>query len=154
MDMLPEEIKKSNNLGTAKFILLNIFTLNIFFAYRISVMNDLIHSFSGERIASDRFKYIMFVCVAFYILFLGSNLGTGADDDSVVSLLCSIAFSGMAIYWAFQAKTKIELYCLKELGFPYKMNGFYTFLFNAFYINYCLNDIQNESIKHEYLKKS
>lgn len=152
--MLPEEIKKENNLGTGKFVLLNIFTINIFFAYRISVMTDVIRSFSGERIASEAFKYVMFVCVAFYILFFGSNLSTGADDDSFAAFLLSLAFSGMAIYWAFQAKTKIELYCLKELGFPYKMNGFYTFLFSAFYINYCLNDIQNESIKHEYLKKS
>lgn len=152
--MPPEEIKQNNNLGTGKFVLLNIFTLNIFFVDRISVMTSVIKSFSGDQISSDRFKYIMQILVAGYILFFGSSIGVGDTADSTISTLFSLAFAGMAIYWSFQAKSKIELYSVKELGFSYKMNSFYTFLFNAFYINYCLNDLSDEAIKNKYLKSS
>ncbi len=48
----------------------------------------------------------------------------------------------MWIIWSFRAKRALEEYCFIEHKVDLKMKGFYTFLFTVFYINYCINDLQ------------
>ncbi|MXV44433.1 hypothetical protein GS501_05145 [Saccharibacter sp. 17.LH.SD] len=150
--MLPEEIKQKNNLGTGKFLLLNLVTLSIFSLERISVMTSLIESFSGEKISSEKFKITLQVITSFYILLSGENTFNRNAFIGLLLQLLSFVLWGMFAYWSFQAKREIEIYSVKELGFSYKMNSFYTILFNVLYINYCLNDLADENMKYNYIK--
>lgn len=47
--MTPEDIKVKNNLGTGKFVLLDILTLRIFQIDRIEKTTNLIYEFSGKK---------------------------------------------------------------------------------------------------------
>ena len=54
----------------------------------------------------------------------------------------------MFLVWAFKAKKSLQAYALNEFKFELKMNPFYTFIFNIYYIVYCINDMGAELQKH------
>ena len=68
---------------------------------------------------------------------------SGQDDiiPNVIALLLSIAFNVLFIVWAFKAKSALQEYASNEHQIDLNMNGFYTFLFSIYYINYCINEI-------------
>lgn len=68
--------------------------------------------------------------------------------DLMASLL-SVASGIMMIVWAFKAKSALQAYALNEFKFELKMNPFYTFIFNVYYIVYCINDMESELQKHK-----
>ena len=66
-----------------------------------------------------------------------------------ISTLLSFASVVMYIMWGFKAKVALQAYVLKEYKFELKMNMFYTFLFNVYYIVYCINSMESEYQKHK-----
>ncbi|MGM7881117.1 hypothetical protein [Yersinia enterocolitica] len=67
--------------------------------------------------------------------------------DHIATLL-SFASVVMYIVWGFKAKASLQAFVLKEFKFELKMNVFYTFLFNVYYIVYCVNSMESEYQKH------
>ncbi|NJB68284.1 hypothetical protein GGQ74_001957 [Desulfobaculum xiamenense] len=55
---------------------------------------------------------------------------------------------------AFKMKTQIQEYALHELKLDLPMNRFYTCIFNIFYINYCINDMENVYRKHQIMSEA
>ena len=75
-----------------------------------------------------------------------------SDEDTIldyIAALLSFASVVMYIVWGFKAKAAIQAYALKEFKFELKMNMFYTFLFNVYYIVYCVNSMKSEYQKHK-----
>lgn len=68
--------------------------------------------------------------------------------DHIATLL-SFASGVMYIVWGFKAKIALQAYVLKEFKFEIKMNVFYTFIFNIYYIAYCINSVESEYQKHK-----
>ncbi|WP_233960204.1 MULTISPECIES: hypothetical protein [Enterobacterales] len=74
-----------------------------------------------------------------------------SDEDTIldyIAALLSFASVVMYIVWGFKAKVALQAYVLKEFKFELKMNMFYTFLFNVYYIIYCINSMESEYQKH------
>ena len=59
----------------------------------------------------------------------------------VGSLLSMVAGAAM-IYWAFGMRKMIRDYCTEKQSLNFQTNRVYTFLFNVFYINYCINELR------------
>ena len=124
--MTGQEIAKKNGLGTWKLLGLTIITGGVFFIYWMKKMTELVEAFSGERVWKNS-TFIVFL----FFLFL-----------QITGVICFC----MQIQWSFKARRTIRLYAASKLGLSYKINAFYTLIFNVFYINYCLNDLGDEAI--------
>lgn len=75
-----------------------------------------------------------------------------SDKETIldhIATLLSFASGVMCIVWGFKAKTALQAYVLKEFKFELKMNVFYTFIFNIYYIVYCINSMESECQKHK-----
>lgn len=75
-----------------------------------------------------------------------------SDEETIldhIATLLTFASGIMYIVWGFKAKTALQAYVLKEFKFELKMNVFYTFIFNIYYIVYCINSMESEHQKHK-----
>ena len=157
--MTGQEISKENGLSTWKLLGLTIITGGVFFIYWMKKMTELVEAFSGERVWKNS-TFIVFLFLIFGVApFLGAFLGAlGVTPGSVsffsdflwVLWFVSVVALCMVIQWPFKARKIMRLYAVTKLEMPkYKMNAFYTFIFNCFYINYCLNDLgYDELLQH------
>lgn len=100
--MTPEDIKVKNNLGTGKFVLLDILTLRIFQIDRIEKTTNLIYEFSGKKIASDGFVLALKILIGWYLFLVLYNGILG-----IIGNLIGILYIGLAIYWSFESKKEI-----------------------------------------------
>lgn len=134
---------KKNGLGTWKLLGLAIITGGMFFIYWMKKMTELVEAFSGKRVWEDNiFIIYLFVWV------LLSLFPDSYDPDGVTGLLLLVFWLCMWIQWSFSMRREITLYAITKLGMSeYKMNAFYTFIFNVYYINYCLNDLGDEELR-------
>ena len=74
-----------------------------------------------------------------------SNEETILDHNATLLSFASVV---MYIVWGFKAKASLQDFVLKEFKFELEMNVFYTFLFNVYYIVYCVNSMESEYQKH------
>ncbi|PHI31268.1 hypothetical protein [Budvicia aquatica] len=102
-------------------------------------------------------SFIIWIAVCFGLSNQLSNIISISVDeyrdspDSVVILvlLLSLASNVLLIVWAFKAKIALQHYVLTTFKFELKMNVFYTFMFNVFYITYCINVMPEALQKHK-----
>ncbi|EGO6391847.1 DUF4234 domain-containing protein [Salmonella enterica] len=69
-----------------------------------------------------------------------------------LTFILTIACCVLYIVWAFKARSALQHYALTQFHFELKMNLFYTFLFNVYYINYCINALPDSLVKHQLLR--
>ncbi len=67
----------------------------------------------------------------------------------IAALVLYIAALVLYIVWSFRARRALQEYALTEHKIDLRMNRFYTFIFNAFYINYCVNDLPEAQRKQQ-----
>ena len=100
---------------------------------------------TSSTTASDTYVIWIAVCVGLG----GTFSGLGEEVLDVVSGILTLASSVLYIVWAFRTKKALQEYALNTHKIDFKMNGFYTFLFNVYYINYCINDLPEVQRKHD-----
>ncbi|MBR2123841.1 MAG: DUF4234 domain-containing protein [Acetobacter sp.] len=151
MVMTAQEISRKNGLSTWKLLGLSIITGSVFCYYWMKKMTELVEAFSGKRIWKDR-TFIIILVISFGLNDVVAQAYINGESDFIKEALLIIYSLGvivvtiMMICWAFAAKREIELYASQALGISYRMKGFYAFLFNGYYINYCLNDLAYEAV--------
>ena len=158
------EISQKNGLSTWKLIGLTIITGVAFCIYWMKKITELVEAFSGKRVWKDStFIVVLFLFFGLTSLvgfFWGGVLGaSGVTPGSeafyaeLMQPLDTCRFLSvwvvifMVIQWSFSMRREITLYAITKLGMSeYKMNAFYTLIFNVAYINYCLNDLGDEDL--------
>jgi len=141
------ELKDKINTKTVNLVLLTIATAGIYPILWLYTNYPVIDAITKKRTADNTFIIWIAVCAG-----LGGALaGTGEDVLDVISLLLTLASSVLYIVWAFKAKSALQEYALTEHKIDLRMNGFYTFLFNVYYINYCINDLPEAQRKQQIL---
>jgi len=141
------ELKDSVNIKTTNFVLLSLATLGIYNVLWLWRQSPKIASITKGNIFDDTF------CIWIAVCFGWSAAASGAGDTSLdmISIILTIAESVLYIVWAFKAKAALESYALNEHQINLRLNAFYTFLFNVYYINYCINDLPEEKAKQDIL---
>lgn len=142
-----------NNLDTKvlNFVLLTVFTGSIY---------PLMWLFLNQRKLTEAMKdnfvdnnYPIWIAIATGLGWFLSDFSYEISDKETIldhiATLLSFASVVMYIVWGFKAKAAIQAYALKEFKFELKMNIFYTFLFNVYYIVYCVNSMESEYQKHK-----
>lgn len=141
------ELKNKIGNKTLNLVLLSIATAGIYPLLWLWRNVRIINEVTGRKTADDVFLIWMAVCAGLSTIFAGN------DDlfSALVSLALTIALAVLYIVWAFAAKRALQEYALNQHGVDLRMNGFYTFLFTAYYINYCINDLPEAKRKQEIL---
>jgi hypothetical protein len=141
------EIKDQINTKTMNLVLLTIATAGIYPIIWLFNNYKVIDKATGSTTATDAFVIWIAVCAGLG----GAFAGNGEKIMDVLSGILTIASSVLYIVWAFRARKSLQEYALTTHKVDLKMNGFYTFLFNVYYINYCINDLPEEQRKYNVL---
>lgn len=148
-----------NNLDTKvlNFVLLTAITGGIYpLMWLFLNQSKLTEQMKNGFVAKD---YPLWLAIVTGFGWLLSDIGIAISEDvtvlDLISRVLSLASTVMIIVWAFKAKSALQAYVLNEFKFELRMNLFYTFIFNMYYIVYCINDMESELQKHNiiYSKK-
>ena len=143
------EISQKNGLSTSKLFWLAIITNQAFLYYWMKKMTELVEVFSGKRVWKDS-TFIILLSFLLWVPFIclhGALSGLGSSASFGIMGWFYLAGAIMIFQWSFSMRREITLYAITKLGMSeYKMNAFYTLIFNVYYINYCLNDLGDEDL--------
>lgn len=144
------QLKDAVNTKTWNLVLLTVATAGIYQLLWMWRHTPVISSITKKQITDDVFLIWLAVCVG-----LSAALaGLGEPILDLISALISFASSVLYIVWAFKARASIQEYALLEHKVDLRMNGFYTFLFTVFYINYCINDLEEAKRKQNIISSN
>ncbi len=141
------EIKDEIDTKTLNLVLLTIVTAGLYLFLWLYRSNLIISGTTKVRLGDNTYIVWLAVCLGLS----GAFAGTGEEAMDILSGILVIATNVLYIVWAFKAKKALSEYALTEHKVDLRMNAFYTFFFSAFYINYCVNDLPEEQIKHQIL---
>lgn len=144
------ELKDTVNTKTVNFVLLSIATGGIYPILWMYKNSPKIASITKKPISDDTFIIWLAVCVGLS----GALTGNGEEALDIIAGLLAIASVVLYIVWGFKARSSLQEYALHEHKIDLRMNGFYTFLFNVYYINYCINDLPEAKRKQDILSGS
>lgn len=144
-------LKDSINTKVLNFFLLSIATGGIYpMMWLYLNQKKLTEEMKSNFVAND---YPLWLAVVTGFGWLLVDISYAIRDTETVldhiATLLSVASAVMLIVWSFKAKTALQAYALNEFKFDLKMNPFYTFIFNIYYIVYCINDMESELKKHK-----
>lgn len=161
------ELRDKINTKTLNLVLLSIATGGIYLILWLSRNYPVIDALTKKKTADDTYIIWISVCtgvgmtVAFFLGFLLTLAGVDIETSRGAALFNEIfdmftsvfqlAASVLLIIWAFRARTALQEYYLSEHKIDLKMNRFYTFVFNVYYINYCINDLPEAQRKQAIL---
>lgn len=141
------EIKDETNTKTVNLVLLSLATVGIYPLIWLSKNFKKIDELTKIRTIDNNYIIWMAVCIG-----LSSALRNDTNEiNNILSLILMIASSTLYIVWAFKTKNALEEYALTEYKIDLRMNLFYTFFLNIFYINYSINSIPEEFRKQQIL---
>ncbi len=143
-------LKRVIDTKVMNFVLLSVVTCGIYpMMWLYMNQPKLAEEMKNEFVAKD---YPLWLAIVTGLGWLLSDIGIELSENEnifdLLSGLLSIASAVMIILWAFKAKSALQAYALNEFKFELKMNPFYTFIFNIYYIVYCINDMESELQKH------
>lgn len=141
------ELKDAVNTKTLNLVLLTIATGGIYPILWMYRNSPNISSITKKFICDETFIIWLAVCLGLS----GMLSGTGEEVVDFISGILAIAGVVLYIVWGFKARSALQEYALHEHKIDLRMNGFYTFIFTIYYINYCINDLPEDKRKQEIL---
>jgi hypothetical protein len=141
------DLKDQIDTKTVNLVLLTIVTAGIYPILWLYKNYPVIDKITKIRTADNTFIIWIAVCAGLG----GTFTGTGEEVLDILSGILRIAVGVLYIVWAFRARKALQEYVLNEHKIVLQMNGFYTFLFNVYYINYCINDLPEVQRKQQVL---
>ncbi|MDP3007643.1 MAG: DUF4234 domain-containing protein [Methylococcales bacterium] len=141
------ELKDKIDTQTTNLVLLTIATAGIYPILWLNKSYPIIDNIAKTKTADNVFIIWLAVCTGLSSLFFRIN----AAPMILLAMVLSIAANVLYIVWAFRAKKALQEYALNEHKIDLRMNGFYTFLLSIYYINYCINDLQEAERKQKIL---
>ncbi|MEI2627883.1 hypothetical protein [Erwinia aphidicola] len=144
-------LKNSLNTKVLNFVLLTAATGGIYpLMWLFLNQRKLTEAINDNFVDSN---YPIWLAIATGLGWLLSDFSYEISDEETIldhiATLLTLASGIMYIVWGLKAKAALQAYVLKEFKFELKMNPFYTFLFNVYYIVYCVNSMESEYQKHK-----
>jgi len=153
-----KKIKEIAGQTTGMFVLFTMLTVGFFPLMWLWKNMDSLNNELGEEVVKKSFVLTMAILLGLsfainnVILQLIVNAKTYQDlanaaAFSWVVFLLQLATSICEIILVFQIKKSFETYVMKNYKFVVNLNGFWTFLFNIFYIIYRMNSLESDIMK-------
>lgn len=142
------ELKERVNTKTWNLVLLAVATAGLYPLLWLWQNHTIIDQVTQRQTANTTYLIWLAVCIGW-----GGALGNTGDNVLIlIGSLLSLAGAVLYIVWAFRARAALQEYALNEHKIDLRMNGFYTFIFNVYYINYCINDLPEALRKQQILQ--
>ena len=145
------DLKDAINTKTVNFIFQTLVTAGIYPILWIHQNTEKMESITGKVIAMRNYAINIAGCIGMSNIIAGLASLRGSETMPIMSSLLILLSGALYIAWAFKAKSAMEEYALIEYKIDLKMNVFYTFIFNIYYINYCVNHLPELQRKHQIL---
>ncbi len=152
-------LKNKLNTSTWHLALLCVATYGIYPLMWLYKHQDTIMAETGQRFSSRVLLIWMAVCLGLsYMIRLsfpvqvdeyGYSMSQTAEVMTIIGMLLMVAFGVLTVVWSFKARTALQQYALTQFRFDLKMNAAWTFFFNIYYINYCINAMPEAMAKHQ-----
>ena len=142
------ELKERVNTKTLNLVLLAIATLGLYPLLWLWQNVPVIDQVTKRKTADHTYLIWLAVCIAWS----GALSSSGDTTIDAIGGLFSIAVLVLYVVWAFRARAALQNYALIEHKLDLKMNAFYTFFLQTFYINYCINDLPEALRKQQILQ--
>lgn len=133
--------------STWKLVLLTVATAGLYPILWLAQTTNLIKDVTKTSVVADHYA-IWMIGVAGWS---GVLVGAKDRDLNEFGTGMSLGLTILYIVWAFKAKKAIEEYAINQHRVDPKMNSFYTFFLNIFYVCYCINDLPEEQRKQQVL---
>lgn len=156
-----KKIKEIAGQTTGMFVLFTILTGGFFPLMWLWKSMDSLNNELGEEVVKKSF--VLTIAILLGLSFAATNIalqnifeatnyniGSKISDSyslSMIALILQIAACICEIVLAFQIKKSFEAYVMKNYRFVVNLNGFWTFLFNIFYIIYRMNSLEGDIMK-------
>lgn len=140
-------LKNKIDTKTLNLFLLSIATMGIYPLMWLYRNNLIISDVTKSKVTSDTYIIWIAVCIGLGGVFSRHNESIFLMLGAILSISSTVLY----IVWAFKARKSLQNYALNEFRFELKMNVFYTFFFNVYYINYCINSLQEALNKQQIL---
>ncbi|MDH0353370.1 DUF4234 domain-containing protein [Morganella sp. GD04133] len=147
-------LKSITNQGTGRFVLLSMLTAGIYPVMWAWKNADAFNSELKEKTFESKiFIYlaiVMGLSLHMDVLSMMNNVYhdryTAGPDDiyTILSNVFSISVTVFWVVWSFKMKRALENYAEREFGITLYLNRTLTFLFQYFYINYCMNALEED----------
>lgn len=147
------ELKDAMDSKTTSLFLLGIPTAGIYPVMWLYSKYKEFDRITGAKTLDNNYIIWIAVCLGLSMVF---DITTDETTTDAIFLLLSSGFSiatgVLYVVWAFRAKKALQEYALTVHHLDFKMNPVWTFLFNIFYINYCINDLPEEKRKQDIVR--
>lgn len=142
------ELKDKIDTKTLNMVLLSAATAGLYLFLWVYRSNLILSETTKNRVVDNTYIIWLAVCLGMG----GALSGTDSVLLNAIAMILLLASNVMYIVWAFKAKNALSEYALSEHKIDLRMNAFYTFFLNVFYINYCVNDLPEEQRKQNILR--
>jgi len=141
-------LKEEINLGTWNFVLLTTLSGGIYGYIWLILNTPIIEKETESKIANSIYLKSIIIFAGLYniatITITTQNIALlQSGNHHIISLPYFLGFIAPAllIIWSYKARSAISNYSLKKLGVNININPIWTFIFNIYYINYCINSL-------------
>jgi Domain of unknown function (DUF4234) len=143
-------LKSQVGEGTLKMVLLGIVTFGIYKVIWLLERYKIFNEMSGREAIGKSFILVMPVMMGLGHLLMLIAIGAGTYNGSSSSIF-DFVWMIMIIVASFRISKIMEFFYLQKFGLDLKFNPVYLVLFDVYYINYCINELeeieQKENIK-------
>lgn len=150
------DLKDQINTKTVNLVLLSLVTAGIYPILWLYRNFRIIDKTIKTKTASDSFVIWIAILLGLSTMFAAAvpemNTRHSREMLDLISSVLNLTSGIFYIIWAFRAKKGLQEYALTEYKIDLRMNGFYTFLLNVLYINYCINDMPEVYRKQQILR--
>ncbi|MCD6533282.1 MAG: DUF4234 domain-containing protein [Deltaproteobacteria bacterium] len=141
------DLKTEIGQKTINMVLLGLATLGIYYIIWLIERYKVFNKLAGKEVISRNF--IIWIAAMMGI----SSIFSYAGDPSVEAIgsLLDLVWMIMCIIVSFKYSKIMDEYYAKEFKLDLKFNKFYLIIFNIFYINYCVNELEEIEVKQKTL---
>ncbi|CAK17827.1 hypothetical protein; putative membrane protein [Pseudomonas entomophila L48] len=141
----PAELMNKVNRKTLHLVLLSMATGGLYLLVWLFKANQALREATGQPLCSETFVIWLCVCTGLGGAFAGS------PEPLVAGLGGLLGLAGWVLWiiCAFNARTLLIAYAREHEQPHFRMNGFYTILFNLYYINYCINELGENDTRQQ-----
>ena len=130
-------------------ILLTLATAGLYPLLWIYRNNPVINETTETKTVDDSFILWLTACFGLSQVFMRVNY----DVMVLLGIFLSLTANVLYVILAFKMKSALQEYALQKHRLDLRMNAFYTLLFSVFYINYCVNDLEEVERKQKILEQ-
>lgn len=147
-------LKEEFGEKTIYFLLLNLVTGGsysyIWLIERYKIFNEL---FGKNVVSRKKILYLASLWGMYGLLHTFSLISKGGFSYmfSLVGLLICICWIVEMMMLGLKLGKELDIYYVKTFKVDLRINKFYLITFNLFYINYCINELDEIERKHNYL---